>query len=58
MTVLANQRLTQLLALGARGNEVAALQEAINALRLGPPLKPDGRFGLRTHAAVVAFQRR
>lgn len=45
-----------LLRLGARGHDVAALQEAVR--RKGARLPVDGVFGPLTQAAVEAFQRR
>jgi uncharacterized protein (TIGR02594 family) len=45
------------LRLGSRGTDVRRLQLLLNSL-LGPSprLRPDGHFGQRTHAAVLAFQ--
>lgn len=42
------------LSLGSNGEDVMALQEALNAH--GAQLAPDGAFGPRTRAAVVSFQ--
>ncbi|WP_437738323.1 peptidoglycan-binding domain-containing protein [Sorangium sp. So ce1335] len=42
------------LAQGAHGDGVRALQEALGAI--GGPMKADGSFGAKTHAAVVALQ--
>lgn len=44
------------LAKGSKGEQVKALQQKLNALGTMPALKPDGDFGGKTHAAVVAFQ--
>ena len=44
--------------LGSRGGDVQVIQERLNALGQQPPLAPDGIFGPRTEAAVMAFQRR
>lgn len=47
------------LRIGARGDEVRALQEALNAFRASrgdPPIAADGIFGRGTEAAVRAFQ--
>lgn len=49
---------TGVLRLGARGPEVKALQERLNAaLRPSPSLVPDGTFGVQTRMAVLRFQR-
>ncbi|WP_434048368.1 MULTISPECIES: peptidoglycan-binding domain-containing protein [Sorangium] len=42
------------LAQGAQGDGVRALQEALGAI--GDPMKADGSFGPKTHAAIVALQ--
>ena len=49
-----------LLKYGARGPEVENLQEALNyhLFDLIPALEVDGKFGDKTHARVLAFQRR
>ncbi len=42
--------------MGTRGGSVTRLQRALAALRLDPG-PPDGAFGRKTQAAVIAFQR-
>ena len=52
-------RLTKPLSLGSRGPEVKILQEALNAWdddHSQSPLVPDGRFGKKTHSAVLFVQ--
>jgi tetratricopeptide (TPR) repeat protein len=44
------------LGLGARGPDVAQIQQLLNALGARPTLATDGTFGNRTRSAVVAFQ--
>lgn len=41
---------------GSRGEEVRLIQEALNRLHLNPG-PPDGIYGEKTRAAVIAFQR-
>jgi len=43
---------------GSTGDSVRIIQQRLNALGQTPPLVPDGIFGPRTEAAVIAFQRR
>ena len=50
--------LDHLLLLGSRGADVSALQQALNDLGQTGRITADGRFGLRTQAAVKAFQQR
>lgn len=45
------------LVVGSRGPNVRTLQEALNNTTPSPRLQPDGAFGLKTDAAVRAFQR-
>lgn len=47
---------TRILAVGARGDDVAALQRDLNVLNYG--LEVDGKFGSRTREAVRGFQKR
>ena len=57
----------QTLRIGSRGREVTIVQEALNRVMLPPvnrltrpplaPLVPDGKFGGKTHAMVMEFQR-
>ena len=49
--------LTRLLCIGTNGKEVSALQNILNQARSGPALSVDGRFGRRTHKALIAYQR-
>ncbi len=49
--------LTRPLCIGTSGKEVQALQSLLGRSGTGPALTPDGRFGRKTHAALVAFQR-
>lgn len=50
--------LNHLLLLGSRGAEVSALQQKLNDLGQAGRIAADGRFGVRTQAAVKAFQQR
>lgn len=50
--------LARLLCIGTEGPEVKALQTRLNQAQLGPPMNPDGKFGRKTHAALVAYQRK
>lgn len=50
--------LDHLLLLGSRGADVSALQRTLNDLGQTGRITADGRFGLRTQAAVKAFQQR
>ena len=50
--------LTRPLGLGSNGDEVRALQMLLNQAGLGCVLTADGRFGKRTHVALMAFQRK
>lgn len=50
--------LTCTLSLGSKGNEVQALQQLLNGAHLGHSLSTDGKFGRKTHAALLAFQRK
>jgi hypothetical protein len=45
------------LCLGNNGEAVRALQTQLNEARSGLPLNVDGRFGISTHRALLAFQR-
>jgi len=45
------------LVVGSRGPNVRTLQEALNKTTPSPRLQADGAFGLKTDAAVRAFQR-
>ncbi len=57
----------QTLRIGSRGREVTIVQEALNRVMVPPvnrltrpplaPLAPDGKFGGKTHAMVMEFQR-
>ncbi|HEX8703749.1 MAG TPA: peptidoglycan-binding domain-containing protein [Myxococcaceae bacterium] len=48
----------ELLAHGAKGEEVSKLQELLNKAGANPPLAVDGDFGPATEAAVKNFQQR
>lgn len=48
-------RLTRILSLGMRGDDVRNLQNALIALGYNPGT-PDGIFGSRTQSSVLAFQ--
>lgn len=52
--------LSRPLCLGSAGDPVRALQARLNSSEpaLGPALAIDGKFGKKTHIAVIAFQRR
>jgi len=45
------------LTLGSRGQHVRTLQETLNRTTPSPGLQADGAFGIKTDAAVRAFQR-
>jgi peptidoglycan hydrolase-like protein with peptidoglycan-binding domain len=50
--------MAQTLSLGSRGQDVRALQDALNyQIRRGTPLKVDGVFGSKTDARVREFQK-
>ena len=57
MSISINQRLDQLLTLGASGPDVKALQDKLTSLGVAR-LSGDGRFGLQTLRAVKQFQQR
>lgn len=57
MSISMNQRLDQLLTLGASGPDVKALQDKLTSLGVAR-LSGDGRFGLQTLRAVKQFQQR
>lgn len=44
------------LCLGSKGDEVVALQKALNERGATPRLGTDGKFGRKTHRAVIQFQ--
>ena len=50
--------LSQMLCLGSSGPEVTNFQTLLNGQKIAPPIRPDGRFGKRTHGLVIAFQRK
>lgn len=49
--------LTRFLCIGASGSDVRALQAQLTRALTGAVLVSDGRFGRRTHKALLAFQR-